>query len=53
VPPVTVNVSGKQFAAQHITNTVVSALEESGLDARYIGLELTESAIMDHAERNI
>jgi EAL domain-containing protein (putative c-di-GMP-specific phosphodiesterase class I) len=53
VPRVTVNVSGKQFGAANIVETVVSALKSSGLDPRYIGLELTESSLMGHAERNI
>jgi diguanylate cyclase len=53
VPRVTVNVSGKQFNAPNIVETVVSAFKSSGLDPRYIGLELTESSLMGHADRNI
>ena len=49
----TVNVSGKQFNAPNIVETVVSAFKSSGLDPRYIGLELTESSLMGHADRNI
>jgi diguanylate cyclase (GGDEF)-like protein len=53
VPRVTVNVSGKQFGAANIVETVVSALKSSGLDPRYVGLELTESSLMGHADRNV
>ncbi len=45
VPRVTVNVSGKQFGAANIVETAVSAFKSSGLDPRYIGLELTESSV--------
>jgi diguanylate cyclase (GGDEF)-like protein len=53
VPRVTVNVSGKQFHAPQMTETVVGALKASGLDSRYLGIELTESAVMGNAERDI
>ncbi len=47
-PPirVCVNVSARQFAEKKFTSRVISALEASGLDARYLELELTESLIM-------
>jgi diguanylate cyclase (GGDEF)-like protein len=53
VPRVTVNVSGKQFHAPQMTETVVSALKASGLAPQYLGIELTESAVMGNAERHI
>jgi diguanylate cyclase (GGDEF)-like protein len=53
VPRVTVNVSGRQFAAPGMTEMVLSALADSGLESRYLGLELTESAIMDNAEHHV
>jgi len=53
VPRVTVNVSGKQFHAPQMTETVVSALKASGLEPQYLGIELTESAVMGNAERHI
>jgi diguanylate cyclase (GGDEF)-like protein len=53
VPRVTVNVSGKQFHAPQMTETVVSALKSSGLAPQYLGIELTESAVMGNAERQI
>jgi EAL domain-containing protein (putative c-di-GMP-specific phosphodiesterase class I) len=53
VPRMTVNVSGKQFHAPQMTETVVSALKASGLAPQYLGIELTESAVMGNAERHI
>ncbi len=48
LPPikVCVNVSARQFAEKNFVARVVNALEKSGLDARYLELELTESLIM-------
>jgi diguanylate cyclase (GGDEF)-like protein/PAS domain S-box-containing protein len=48
LPPmvVSVNVSARQFKEKNLINRVVGALEYSGLEARYLELELTESLIM-------
>jgi diguanylate cyclase (GGDEF)-like protein len=48
LPPmaVCVNVSARQFKERNLADRVVSALRESGLEARYLELELTESLIM-------
>jgi EAL domain-containing protein (putative c-di-GMP-specific phosphodiesterase class I) len=43
---VTVNLSATQLADQDLLDDVVSALEESGLDARHLMLEITESMLM-------
>jgi diguanylate cyclase (GGDEF)-like protein len=53
VPRITVNVSGKQFNAPQMAETVVGALKASGLGPQYLGIELTESAVMGNAERHI
>jgi len=53
VPRVTVNVSAKQFAAPNIAEAIIGALRSSGLDARFLGIELTESAVMDNAQRHV
>jgi diguanylate cyclase (GGDEF)-like protein len=45
-----VNVSARQFSERNMINRVVSALEESGLGAEYLELELTESLIMQDVE---
>ena len=48
LPPikVCVNVSARQFAEKNFISRVTNALEKSGLEARYLELELTESLIM-------
>ncbi len=43
---VTVNLSATQLADQDLLADVVAALEESGLDARHLMLEITESMLM-------
>jgi diguanylate cyclase (GGDEF)-like protein/PAS domain S-box-containing protein len=47
-PPicVSVNISGQQFKQQNLITTVAQTLESSGLDPRYLILEITESIIM-------
>ncbi len=43
---VCVNVSARQFAEKNFVGRVTNALHKSGLDSRYLELELTESLIM-------
>ncbi len=43
---VAVNVSGIQFKQNNIVQVVSSALSDSGLEAKYLDVELTESSIM-------
>ncbi|MER8433611.1 EAL domain-containing protein [Mesorhizobium caraganae] len=52
LPPVTVcvNVSARQFREKNLIDRVVNALKESGLEARYLELEVTESLIMQDFE---
>ena len=47
---VSVNVSARQFRERDLVSRVASALRESGLEARYLELELTESLIMQDVE---
>ncbi len=47
---VAVNLSPKQFRHQDIAQIVRQILDESGLDARWLELEITETAIVDDAE---
>ena len=49
VVPVSVNVSARQFRAG-IVDTAASALRLTGLDARWLELELTESAAVESLE---
>jgi diguanylate cyclase (GGDEF)-like protein len=48
-----VNVSARQFAEKNLTHRVARALEDSGLDACYLELELTESLIMQDVPQAI
>ncbi|MEO7720027.1 MAG: EAL domain-containing protein [Capsulimonas sp.] len=43
---VSVNISSRQFAQPGLTDVIRSVLAETSLDARWLELELTESAIM-------
>ncbi len=43
---ISVNVSTLQFGSPSLVPTILSALEETGLDARRLELEITESALM-------
>jgi len=55
LPPigVSVNVSARQFRENHIVCAVAQALSESGLEPKYLELELTESLIMQDVDRAI
>jgi EAL domain-containing protein (putative c-di-GMP-specific phosphodiesterase class I) len=48
---VAVNVSARQFAEQGFVDRVKSALTDTGLPARFLELELTESLIMENPNR--
>ncbi|MES2317705.1 MAG: EAL domain-containing protein [Pseudomonadota bacterium] len=52
LPPlrVAVNVSAHQFIAGTVPSVVADALRESGLEARYLEVELTESVMMHDSE---
>jgi diguanylate cyclase (GGDEF)-like protein len=55
LPPmaVCVNVSARQFKEKDWVGHVAGALRETGLEARYLELELTESLIMQDVEQAI
>ena len=44
-----VNLSARQFKDENLTQIVVSALNDTGLDPRLLELELTEGTLMDDA----
>ncbi len=46
---VAVNLSAKQFKDENLTQIVMSALEDTGLPAELLELELTEGTLMDDA----
>jgi diguanylate cyclase (GGDEF)-like protein/PAS domain S-box-containing protein len=55
LPPITVsvNVSARQFRENHIAAAVAEALAVSGLEPKYLELELTESLVMQDVDRAI
>ncbi len=48
-----VNVSGKQFAQHDIVEQVRTVLQSTGLPAERLKLEITETAIMEHAANSV
>ena len=55
LPPVNVcvNVSARQFRDKNLISRVVNALRESGMAAKYLELEITESLIMQDVGRAV
>jgi len=55
LPPfvVSVNVSARQFRQDNLVQTIAEVLRETGLEARYLEVELTESAVMHDADQFI
>jgi diguanylate cyclase (GGDEF)-like protein/PAS domain S-box-containing protein len=55
LPPigVAVNISARQFDRKMLVESVALALEQSGLESRYLELELTESLVMHNPEEVI
>jgi len=45
---VAINISGQQIKEEHFCSDIVAALEESGLEARNLKIELTESILMEN-----
>jgi len=45
-----VNISAMEFRHEHFLEGVFAALRDSGLDPKYLELELTEGVLMKHAE---
>lgn len=52
-PTVAVNLSAHQFRQRHLVKMTTGVLLGSGIDARYLELEMTESAVMEDADRVI
>ncbi|MDQ3472344.1 MAG: bifunctional diguanylate cyclase/phosphodiesterase, partial [Acidobacteriota bacterium] len=47
---VAVNLSAKQFAQPDLVSQVKEILQETGLEAQYLKLEITETVVMENAE---
>lgn len=52
LPPISisVNLSARQFRQENLVESVAAALQNMGLEARHLELELTESIVMNSAE---
>jgi EAL domain-containing protein (putative c-di-GMP-specific phosphodiesterase class I) len=50
---IAVNLSAKQFKDENLSQIVLSALQETGLDPRLLELELTEGTLMDDAKATL
>ncbi len=50
---VCVNVSARQFKEKNLIDRVIHALKETGLEAKYLELEITESLIMQNVEQAV
>ncbi|OWW22354.1 putative bifunctional diguanylate cyclase/phosphodiesterase [Noviherbaspirillum denitrificans] len=50
---VAVNVSARQFADKNLAQCITSILQETGLEPRYLELELTESLVMDNVDHTV
>lgn len=50
---VSINLSGKQFTQDGLTDQIMRALERAGIEPRQIKLEITESVVMENIEAAI
>jgi len=48
-----VNLSARQFREKNLVDKIVGVLNETGLEARYLDLEITESLIMSQADSTV
>ena len=55
VPPlrISVNLSASQFRGSGLIDTIRRALDDAGLEPRYLEVELTESAVMSDPEESV
>ncbi|MBP6057568.1 MAG: EAL domain-containing protein [Nitrosomonas sp.] len=51
VPRVAINLSGRQFRDKELIKNIAHILHETGVEAKYITLEITESMLIDNIEK--
>jgi diguanylate cyclase (GGDEF)-like protein/PAS domain S-box-containing protein len=51
--PIAVNISPSEFRDLKLLKSIQTILKETGLEPRYLELELTETALMQHAESTV
>jgi diguanylate cyclase (GGDEF)-like protein/PAS domain S-box-containing protein len=49
--PVSVNISPRQFKRRELVSEIAEALAQSGLEPRFLEIEVTESLVMENAEQ--
>jgi len=50
VPRLAINLSAKQFRQITLSDTIASILQETGVESRYLGLEITESMLVQNID---
>ena len=50
-PRVAINLSARQFRDNSLVSTIARILEKTGVESKYIALEITESILVDNIER--
>jgi EAL domain-containing protein (putative c-di-GMP-specific phosphodiesterase class I) len=51
--PVAINLSAKQFHDEQLVSKIVEVMNETGLDPKYVDMEVTESLAMENPEESI
>ncbi|MBX3616653.1 putative bifunctional diguanylate cyclase/phosphodiesterase [Nitrosomonas sp.] len=51
VPRIAINLSARQFRDKDLITNIAQILRETGVDAKYISLEITESMLIDNIEK--
>ena len=50
---ISINLSSRQFSDPTLVEGIVENIEESGFDAEFLKIEITESALMQNAQRSV
>lgn len=53
VPRLSINISARQFRDKLLIDNIAHILKETGVDARFLSLEITESMIVDNVDNTI
>jgi diguanylate cyclase (GGDEF)-like protein/PAS domain S-box-containing protein len=52
-PRIAINLSGRQFRKESLVDDIIETLRKTGTDPKYVGLEITESMMMENVEESI
>jgi diguanylate cyclase (GGDEF)-like protein/PAS domain S-box-containing protein len=50
---ISINLSSRQFSDPNLVDGIVENIEKSGFDAEFLKIEITESALMQNAQRSV